>query len=167
MNYLFFAIPLLLAMQCKTTETAPKSKLTGEWAVREVFLGDAIDTPCGYDAKDAPQLTINFSGTADEEGQFSCTGKSAVNSFFGTYKIISLDELNGQGTMKFGPIGSTKMAGTEELMACEGRFFSILERTTDFSISSEEGKDVLRIGAFKKDDEPSRDGGTFLIMGRL
>jgi heat shock protein HslJ len=168
MKYLLFVLPFLLAMKCETADLpSKKSKLVGEWFVQEVFLGDVIDTPCGHDVKDAPQLTVNFSGTADLEGQFSFTGKSAINTFFGTYGIISLDEPNGQGTMKFGSIGATKMAGSEELMACESRFFSILERATDFSVSNENGKEVLRIGAFKKDDKPSRDGGTFLIMERL
>lgn len=167
MKFLLFALPLLLAMQCENNATSPKSKLVGEWVVREVFLGDVIDTPCGNGVKDAPLLTIDFSGKANENGQFSFSGKSAINNFFGTYEIISLDETTGVGTLEFGEIGSTKMGGSEELMACENRFFDLLSRTTDLSITIDSGKDVLRLGVFKKDDKPSRDGGTFFIMERL
>lgn len=167
MKYLLFAIPLMLAMQCENTATKPENKMAGEWLVQEVFLGDVIDTPCGYEVQDAPQLTINFSETANENGQFSFSGNAAINQFFGTYEITEFDEKTGGGTITLGAIGSTKMGGPEELMNCEIRFFDLLNRTTDFSITTENGKDVLRIGVFKKDDKPSRDGGTFLIMGRL
>lgn len=154
-------------MQCETNELKPKNSLSGEWAVREVFLGDVIDTPCGYETNDAPQLRINFSDEKKEDGTQSFSGKSAVNSFFGTYKIVTFDEATGQGTIEIGAIGATKMAGSEELMACENRFLGILGKTTDFSVTTENEKNVLRIGTFKKDDTPSRDGGTFLILERL
>ncbi|MFT6478049.1 MAG: heat shock protein HslJ [Spirosomataceae bacterium] len=167
MKYLLFILPFLLAMKCETNDVNSKNELTGEWFVKQVFLGDVIDTPCGYEAKNAPQLTIKFSDEKNEAGMLSFSGNSAVNSFFGTYKVTAFDESTGQGTVSFGLVGATKMAGPEELMACEGRFFSILEQTTDFSIFNENGKDTLRIGRFKKDDKPSRDGGTFLIMERL
>lgn len=165
---LFITLLTFTAMQCeKKTTIQPGDDLSGEWTVENVFLGDVIDTPCGYEVKDSPKLTINFEDEkkAGEEA-FRFSGKSAVNQFFGTYKITSFDKTTGVGTVEMGAIGSTKMAGPEPLMQCENRYFSLLEDVADFSIAKENGQHVLRIGRFKKDDKPSRDGGTFLILKR-
>lgn len=167
MKYLLFALPLLLAMTCETNDVKPEDNLVGEWVVQQVFLGDVIDTPCGYEVTDARKLTLKFSNEKNSDNTFSMTGSAAINSFFGAYEITTFDVATGQGTLSFGAIGATKMGGPAELMACENRFFGILERTSDFSIATENGKQVLRIGTFKKDDKPSRDGGTFLIMEKI
>ncbi len=167
MKYLLFALPILFAMKCESTSVASRTSLTGEWFIREVFLGDVIDTPCGYEAVNAPKFTINFTESADAENRFSFSGVAAVNNFFGNYQVTAFDKSSGVGTIAFGQIGMTKMAGPPELMACESRFFDLLNRSTDFSITTENGKEILRLGVFKKDDKPSRDGGTFFIMERL
>lgn len=166
MKYLLFALPLLLAMKCETTAIGSQSELSGEWVVQEVFLGDVIDTPCGFEVQNAPPLTINFSAETNDEKRFSFSGESAINNFFGTYEVTSFNKTTGVGTVTLGPVGATKKGGPEELMACESRFFDLLNRTTDFNVSEENGKKVLRLGVFKKDDKPSRDGGTFLILER-
>lgn len=167
MKYLLFALPLLLALKCETDDVEAGNKLSGEWLVREVFLGDMIDTPCGFEVTDAPQLIIEFSKNSDDGKWLKFSGQSAINSFFGTYQITSFDETTGVGQISFGAIASTKKGGSEELMACENRFFDLLNRTSDFSITIQNGKEVLNIGVFKKDDQPSRDGGTFFILGRV
>lgn len=156
----------ILALQCEKADLSANPKLAGEWVVKEVFLGDAIDTPCGYANTSSPELTIKFSADKNADGTYSFSGKSAVNQYFGSYEVTSFEGSINVGTIKLGPIGSTKMAGPQPLMDCEMRFFTLLEQSSDFSVLNENGKDVLRIGRFKKDPTPSRDGGTFLICER-
>lgn len=151
MKYWLFALPILFAMKCESTSVvSQQTSLVGEWFVREVFLGDVIDTPCGYEVTNAPKFTINFTDSADIEGQFSFSGVAAVNNFFGTYQVTAFDKTRGTGTIAFGPIGATKMAGPPELMACESRFFDLLNRTVDFSITTENGKVSYDLAFLKK-----------------
>ena len=155
-----------LALQCEKTDVTTNPKLAGEWVVKEVFLGDAIDTPCGYANTISPEITINFSAEKNTDGSYSFSGKSAVNQYFGSYELTSFEQSTSVGTIKLGSIGATKVVGPEPLMDCEMRFFTLLEQSSDFSVLNEGGKDILRIGRFKKDPTPSRDGGKFLICER-
>lgn len=150
---------------CSSVEVSPEQSLQGEWIIKNVFLGDAIDTPCGYAVTNAPTLTMNFS-TEKESGSDNLTfsGRSAVNQYFGAYKVTDFDSSTGIGTIEIGTIGSTKMAGPAELMDCEQRFFAFLKQSTDFKVQTIDGVTTLHLGILKKDTAPSRDGGTYLIL---
>ena len=57
------------------------------------------------------------------------TGTGGVNRFTGTY------EATDDGALTFGPIASTKMAGSDEAMAQESEFFAALEATEHFGFN--------------------------------
>ena len=54
------------------------------------------------------------------------------------------------------------MAGAEESMKCELGYFDMLNSVKELKID----KDRLLLGNFKKDNIPSRDGGTYFIFER-
>ena len=68
-------------------------------------------------------ITINFS-------KDSINGHSAVNKYFGNYKI-SNDNISISG------IGATEMAGSQELMNIERKFFDILQSSPKISYDKE------------------------------
>jgi len=57
------------------------------------------------------------------------TGKGGVNQFGGPY------EVNDTGTLKFGEIVSTRMAGSEAAMKQETKFFEVLGKTKRFEFN--------------------------------
>jgi heat shock protein HslJ len=71
------------------------------------------------------KITANFA-----EGQIS--GKSAVNSYFGSYK------LGPGGNFTVGPTGSTRMAGPPEAMQAEQTFFNLLDQVRTYRRSGGE-----------------------------
>lgn len=150
---------------CETTNVESANKLSGEFVLKGVFLSDATDSPCGWEAGEHKDITINFTADAAEIGSgFSqLSGTSAVNHFFGNYKILSFDSSTGIGTIEVSTLGSTKMAGPPLLMQCETRFFDMLHGAKDFSI---ENDGTLKVGNFRKPDSHPRDGGTYLIFAK-
>ena len=165
-----FLVQFLKIDSCTTVEAeslkADAASLSGEWVLKSVFLGDVIDTPCGWEAKDPKQMTLNITTTAVENDSksFILNGQSAVNQFFGSYAIQSFDKTTKRGTIKMGAIGGTKMAGPEAMMNCETRYYTLLGDAVDFQLVEGENGPVLHLGRLKKDNTPSRDGGTYLIF---
>lgn len=159
-NYAFLIISFFITQMssCETSNIDAQSEITGNWVLKNVFLSDAIDTPCGWEAGEHEPLTLNITRDGDS---YSFSGKSAVNNYFGTFSILSYNETTRTGKIKSGPIGSTKMAGPAPLMNCEQRFFNQLETAIDFSID-ENG--VLKIGTFRNENSHPRDGGYYLIF---
>ncbi|KPM48800.1 META domain-containing protein [Jiulongibacter sediminis] len=161
MSKILFLFGLLFLTQTCDNVTANKlNDIEGEWVLQKVFLSDAYDSPCGWEAGDHESITLNISS---EGGKFSFNGNSAVNSYFGSFEVLSFDSESNNGTLKVGPIGSTKKAGSEPLMNCESRYFSYLETAGDIGLFEE---NELRIGNFKTPDSHPRDGGTYLIFER-
>ena len=150
---------------CETTSVESTGKLSGEYVLKGVFLSDALDSPCGWEAGEHKDITINFTNDAAEAntGYMQLSGISAVNHFFGTYKIKSFDGSTGTGTIEVSTLGSTKMAGPPLLMQCETRFFDYLSGAKDFSV---ENDGTLKLGNFRKPDSHPRDGGTYLIFAK-
>ena len=138
-----------------------KPEILGKWVLKQKFLGDAIDTPCGYAVKYANDITLEITDNAEsaDSKELKMSGNSTVNLYFGGITITGFDEKTGIGTMKIGALGSTKMAGPPELMDCETNYFNMLNESSEFRI--QDGQ--LQIGRFKKDTTPSRDGGTYFI----
>lgn len=161
------AIVLILGFQllqinaCSKVEVSENinSKLVGTWVLKNIFLGDAIDTPCGYATTGVRELTLVV--TEDQETKtLKIAGQSAINVYNGSLSIISSDTANGISTIKIGPLGSSKMAGPPALIECETRLYNFLNEAPELRLG-ESGE--LNIGRFKKDNTPSRDGGTYLI----
>lgn len=68
-------------------------------------------------------VTLNLS----EDGSFN--GQGPVNLYFGSYT------LSADGALAFGPVGSTLMAGPDELMTAETAFFAALEEVHGYHIT--------------------------------
>ncbi len=154
---------------CTTSDTVSASAqqdVVGEWVLQRVFLGDVVDTPCGWEAPEHREMTLKITRDAvnNDPGTYVLNGQSSVNQFFGSYAVKSFDKAKQRGTIRMGAVGGTKMAGPEPLMRCEYRYYSLLEQSEEFLFVEDEGKVFLHLGIFKKDNTPSRDGGTYLIF---
>jgi heat shock protein HslJ len=160
---IFLLMPLLKIDSCTKIEVQAdtNSAIIGKWVLKNRFLGDAIDTPCGYAVTNARDITLEIADNTESSDAkvLRMTGNSAVNMYFGDLTITGFDETTGIGTMKISTLGSTKMAGSPELMECETNYFNMLNESAEFRI--QEGQ--LQVGRFKKDTTPSRDGGTYFI----
>jgi heat shock protein HslJ len=152
----FFQLVQLCSKSQITIST--KQDVIGKWVLKGVFLGDALDGPCGYDAKEYQDITLEIVENPTEKDEFKISGRAAVNQYFGGMKISSFE--NNKGKIDILQLGSTKMAGPEPLMACELRFFNLLNEANDLCLK--DGK--LQIGQLKNTTSPSRDGGTYLIF---
>lgn len=164
-----FLVQFLRIDSCTNAETVSaldSSSITGNWKLKSVFLGDVIDTPCSWEAPEHKDMTLNITSEKVENDpkSFVLNGQSSVNQFFGSYSILSFDAATKKGTIKMGAIGGTKMAGPENLMNCEFRYYSLLGDATEFQLVEGENGPVLHLGHLKKDNTPSRDGGTYLIF---
>lgn len=146
-------------------ESAPVDKLVGSWVLKSKFLGDAIDKPCGYDTKNVRELTLEIEKDTESKNpnKFIINGRSTVNLFTGSFEISSYDSKLGIIYVNIAPLGSTKIAGPNDLLECEAYLFDFLNEAKEFRIPE---KDQLNIGRFKKDNVPSRDGGTYFMYER-
>ncbi len=161
---LVFLFPLLSMKTCSKVEveTAMSKKFEGKWVLENVFLGDAIDTPCSWEAKEHRDMFITLLSAKEIDGKqtYSLNGESTINLIFGNITIESFDVASKIASIKLGPLGATKMAGPDDQLQCEYRFFTLLNESVEMRL---EGENLL-IGRFKKDTTPSRDGGTYLIF---
>ena len=69
---------------------------------------------------DAFEITANFDGK-------TMSGKSAVNSYSGTYSIDGYD-------ITFGQFVSTEMAGPEDAMRAESNFFELMKQVKTLKV---------------------------------
>lgn len=158
-------MPILRIDSCTKVEIQAveesSSQIIGKWVLKNRFLGDAIDTPCGYAVKNARDITLEIADNTESSDSkvLRMTGNSAVNMYFGDLTITGFDQTTGIGTMKISTLGSTKMAGEPELMECETGYFNMLNESAEFRVQNGQ----LHVGRFKKDTTPSRDGGTYFI----
>ncbi len=158
---LVLAFQLLQINACSNEEVSQNmnTKLLGTWVLKNKFLGDALDTPCGYATTGVRELTLIISEDLENK-TLKISGQSTVNQYFGSLNIISTDTSNGISAIKIGTLGSSKMAGPPALMECETNLFNFLNESQELRLTDEGN---LNIGRFKKDNTPSRDGGTYLI----
>jgi heat shock protein HslJ len=155
----------LLQMDACTKEEVKEdvnSKLLGIWILKSKFLGDAIDAPCGYATKDVPEITLIIEEDT-EPNSFKINGKSVVNFYNGSMKILSTDTAKNITYIKMGVFGSSKMAGPPDFMECETYLFNFLKDAPEIRIN-EDGS--LNMGTFKKDNIPSRNNGTYFMYER-
>lgn len=104
------------------TASTDTADLEGTW-VLESLGGETELTPAG---EVTTELTL-------QDGE--ATGSGGVNRFNGTY------EATDDGSISFGPIASTRMAGSEEAMAQESEFFAALDAAETFEF--DDGRLVL------------------------
>lgn len=64
-----------------------------------------------------------------KDGQ--ATGGSFVNSYFGPFSAAA------DGSISFGQMGSTRMAGSPQLMQMEDKYFSLLEQVNRFAVAGD------------------------------
>jgi heat shock protein HslJ len=157
---LLIALFLTQMISCENDKIDAQSEITGEWTLKNVFLSDAYDSPCGWEAGEHEPLTMNV---VYKDEKYAISGKSAVNSYFGSFEILTYNQDTKIGTVKTGAIGSTKMAGPPLLMNCEQRFLDQLQNATDFGFD-ENGE--LRVGNFRNENSHPRDGGYYLVFER-
>ncbi|MGI9330318.1 MAG: META domain-containing protein [Gammaproteobacteria bacterium] len=133
-------IPLLacLLISCASEPEAPTSlSLAGtQWLAEDIG---------GRGVMDMAQSTVRF----DQEGR--AAGNGGCNRYFGEYTLVD-------SSLRFGTIGSTRMACPEALMNQEQDFFAALEATRSYRLDAltdllffidEKGTDVLRFSRQK------------------
>jgi META domain len=159
-----FAFQLLQMDACSKVEVTENinSKLIGTWVLKGKFLGDAMDTPCGNATKNVGEITLKIEKDT-EPNSFKFNGKSVVNNYFGNLSVLSTDTSKNITYIKIGQLGSSKMAGPPEFMECETYLYNFLNEAPEIRITDDGS---LNIGTFKKDNVPSRDGGTYLMYER-
>ena len=113
----------VLVCGCASSGGVDTSQLEGSWVL------ESFGAPNGLTPAD-PTVTSEMSLTADE-----AQGTGGVNSFSGPY------EAKSDGSISFGPLAATEMAGPPAAMAQEARFFQALEAARSFELH--EGKLVL------------------------
>lgn len=74
-------------------------------------------------SKNENNITLSF----NENG---INGNSGINNYFGDYEIVN-------NNIKVGPLGSTKMAGPENLMRVEREFLELLENSKKVKLSDQ------------------------------
>ena len=114
----------------------PGAGLPGtEWQLTSYSDGNAV-----VSGKDISTISLKFDDTG------SISGFGGVNSYFGSYYLDG-------NAISIGPLGSTKMAGPEPLMALEIVYFNLLDSVTGISLAGDSismtdnnGNVILRFG---------------------
>ena len=100
----------------------PDRPLTGtEWVATTLYTADASTTSTALETS-APTLTVSESG--------SVSGSTGCNRFTGTAQV-------GDGTLTFGPLGTTRMACPDpEVTAIENHVLAVLAGETTYEIDA-------------------------------
>ena len=154
----------LTTYSCKKEEVISKTNtsLIGKWKLTGVFLSDALDSPCSSGTTPNRDVTIEFTNNSSGVGNaLSLNGQSTVNLYFANY------EANTDGTIKITSLGSTKVAGTPEMMQCESRLFTLLQTSEGYKVvqvDTNPAKIILQLGIFRTG---TRDAGTYLVFEKI
>jgi META domain len=172
------AVFSILLFSCQKNSVSPASQernayaseLKGSWKLSSVLMGDIMDLPCGMNTPSRGDLTLiaNVDSASTSGEKLIINGQSAVNLYFASLEVLSYNQETLEGTLKISTLGSTKIAGTNEMNACESRFFNILSSAKDYRfVKSNEGKVFLHLGTFSKNPMPTYDAGTYLIFEKV
>jgi heat shock protein HslJ len=149
-----------------SNQTAYRSDLKGTWKAVGIFLSDANAGIC-YGDKPNRDITFNFPDQlADDKIGYQFSGNGPVNQYFGKITVNSYDASAKNGKISIANLGSTKMAGSPEMMTCEQNFFTFLGEATSFEITNDTPA-MLHIGKLKEANSAPRDGGTFIIFEKI
>jgi hypothetical protein len=174
---LFIALTLILA-SCKKQSIDAASKeqysyvaeFSGSWKLNSILMGDIMDLPCGINTPSRGDLTLiaNVDSASTSGEKLIINGQSAVNLYFANVEVLTYSQETLEGTLKVSTLGSTKIAGTNEMNACESRFYNLLANAKDYRfVKSNEGKVFLHLGTFSKNPMPTFDAGTYLIFEKV
>jgi heat shock protein HslJ len=108
---------VLVVSGCGSPSGPSASQLDGAWRL-EAFGGTTALVPAD------PAVTTEITFAAGK-----ATGNGGVNTFSGTY-----DAKDG-GSLTFGPIAATAMAGPEPANQQEAEFFAALDKTRHFEFN--------------------------------
>lgn len=129
MNYKFVVLSIftsLVFFQCGENKQISKKEnlksmlLQNNWALSE-WLSDSISI---IKPTEKP-ITLDF-----DEKNNKLSGSAGCNQYFGKYSI-------NNNNLKAGPMGSTQMYCTEEIMEQEMRFLHLLGEGVTFSVANE------------------------------
>ncbi|MDV0442344.1 META domain-containing protein [Methanorbis furvi] len=107
---------LVFAAGCITAPASQPQSPEGKWILTDFGSNATPDHPMGV-------IDLQIAGT-------NVSGNSGVNQYFGTAVI---DAANGK--ISFGPFGSTRMAGPENMMAQEQAYLAALANVTGYKIT--------------------------------
>jgi hypothetical protein len=160
---LFLSVLFLISGMdmCKNVQIDASGDILGDYQFKGYFLGDAIDQPCGWQTPLKTEITLAIK--KNEKAEIGLSGRSTVNQYFAGLQLADKPDARGVYAAEVSTMGSTKMAGPPEMMECELRFFNMLRESKEIRIQ----ENFLHIGTFKKDNTPSRDGGTYMIFERI
>lgn len=171
------AVFSILLVSCQKNSVSPASQernayvseLKGSWKLNSVLMGDIMDLPCGMNTPSRGDLTLiaNVDSASTSSEKFIINGQSAVNLYFASLEVLSYNQETLEGTLKISTLGSTKIAGTNEMNTCESRFYNILSSAKDYRFVKSEGKTFLHLGTFNKSSMPTFDAGTYLIFEKV
>ncbi len=114
---LIFVGAFVLTAGCVSSGGQPSPDGTA-WRLSEFDTGSAAVAPAG-------SISLNF-------GNGSVSGSGGINSYGGEYTLDA-----AKGTITFGNMISTLMAGPEPLMTEESRYFAALQNVTGYTLSSD------------------------------
>jgi heat shock protein HslJ len=123
-------LPLLAA--CGSSTSSDASSAASSPAVAQPQGGAELagtswiltDGPFTMEDVTGAEVTLNFE--ADQ-----ANGKSGVNNYFGGYTSST------DGTLQFDALGSTMMAGPEDLMTLEAEYLAALQSTFGYTIDGD------------------------------
>lgn len=142
------------------------SELIGKWKAVSLFLSDASTGVCHADTP-SKDITIELSNElADDKKSYNVTGSSTVNSYFASITIKSIVDSEKKVNLIINTIGSTKMAGSPEMMNCEQNYFQLLSESTGIQFFADK-PNRIHIGRLKEADSSPRDGGTYYVFEKL
>ena len=78
-------------------------------------------------------VTFNIASSSDG---YSITGTSFVNTYFSKVSF-AMDNTKKAGKIELEAVGSTKMAGPENLMQCENTYYSSLKTAKNFILDGQ------------------------------
>ena len=121
-------------------EQDPKALMANPWQVTKyVDVNGRLVPPLATEKPGAVGLTIEFTTPT------KLAGNSGINKYGGSYAAKK------DGSIEIGPLASTMMAGTPEMMGQEDAFLSALERAASYqlengglTLADDEGKTLVR-----------------------
>jgi heat shock protein HslJ len=123
-------LPLLAA--CGSSTSSDASSAASSPAVAQP-QGGAELAGTSWVLTDGPftKEDVGDSGVTIVFADTEVSGKSGVNNYFGGYTSST------DGSLAFGPLGSTMMAGPEDLMTLEAEYLAALQSTFGYTIDGD------------------------------
>ncbi|MEA5458436.1 hypothetical protein VB796_05270 [Arcicella sp. LKC2W] len=163
-----------LNQELSSQKTLSIAELQGTWKLNSTLLGDALELPC-YEARGtkdslSKDITLVITQDAAEPStqKIILNGQAPINLYFASAEILSYSSSIQTGTLKVSALGSTKMAGSYELLACESRIYNFIETAKDFRIIvDKKGQKTLYWGVINKGNSSLMYAGNYLIFEKI